>query len=197
MERIRQLRKERELSQVKLAVMADMDPATLNRLEQGKGNPNLKTIERVADALGVEVADLLPKTQSPLFPSDPSPRRLAVALAGDWQKPFDLTGAAAAVPDDAIAEAQEEAADATLGLSELDLDELASTVGHREAEYRAVRDAGKGGAELNAVRGRYVRALAALVQQRAAGDNVDLVLRQALGKALLVAEGPGEMTHAG
>lgn len=63
MERIRQLRKERGLSQVKLAVMADMDPATLNRLERGTGNPNLKTLERVADVLGVEVADFFPKAQ--------------------------------------------------------------------------------------------------------------------------------------
>ncbi len=192
MERIRQLRKERELSQVKLAVMADMDPATLNRLEQGKGNPNLKTIERVADALGVEVADLLPKTQSPLFPSDASTGRLVVARANDWQKPFDLSGAAVAVSADAIAEIQEEAADVALGLSELDLDELAATVGRREAKYRAARDAGSEGAELDADRGRYVRALTALVQQRAVGDNVEPVLRQALGRALLVAEGDGK-----
>ena len=61
MERIRQLRNEKGLSQAKLAVMADMDPATLNRLERGTGNPNLKTLERVADALGVEVVDLLGK----------------------------------------------------------------------------------------------------------------------------------------
>ncbi len=61
MDRIRQLRKERGFSQAKLAVMADMDPATLNRLERGAGNPNLKTLERVADALGVEVADFFPK----------------------------------------------------------------------------------------------------------------------------------------
>jgi transcriptional regulator with XRE-family HTH domain len=66
MKRIRQLRTERGLSQAKLAVMADMDPATLNRLEQGKGNPNLRTLERVADALGVEVADLLGKASAPL-----------------------------------------------------------------------------------------------------------------------------------
>jgi DNA-binding XRE family transcriptional regulator len=52
------------LSQVKLAVRADMDPATLNRLEQGKGNPNLKTLERVAEALGVEVAEFFPKASS-------------------------------------------------------------------------------------------------------------------------------------
>jgi transcriptional regulator with XRE-family HTH domain len=70
MERIRQLRKVRGLSQARLAVMADMDPATLNRLERGTGNPNLKTLERVADALDVGIADLLeetsPKAQSPL-----------------------------------------------------------------------------------------------------------------------------------
>ncbi len=65
MERIRQLRNEKGLSQAKLAVMADMDPATLNRLEQGKGNPNLKTIARVADALGVEVVELFPKAPAP------------------------------------------------------------------------------------------------------------------------------------
>jgi transcriptional regulator with XRE-family HTH domain len=64
-EQIRQLRKERGLSQARLAVMADMDPATLNRLEQGKGNPNLKTLERVASALGVEVGDLLGKADAP------------------------------------------------------------------------------------------------------------------------------------
>jgi transcriptional regulator with XRE-family HTH domain len=67
MERIRQLRNEKGLSQAKLAVRADMDPATLNRLEQGKGNPNLKTLERVAEALGVEVADFFPVVGKPFF----------------------------------------------------------------------------------------------------------------------------------
>jgi transcriptional regulator with XRE-family HTH domain len=70
MDRIRQLRKERGLSQAKLAVMADMDPATLNRLERGTGNPNLKTLERVANVLDVGVADLLPKA---LRRSSPEP----------------------------------------------------------------------------------------------------------------------------
>jgi transcriptional regulator with XRE-family HTH domain len=69
MDRIRQLRTERGLSQAKLAVVAGMDPATLNRLEQGKGNPNLKTLERVAGALGVEVVDLFPKVSAPYEPT--------------------------------------------------------------------------------------------------------------------------------
>jgi transcriptional regulator with XRE-family HTH domain len=97
MERIRQLRKERGLSQAKLAVMADMDPATLNRLERGTGNPNLKTLERVAGALGVEVTDLFPKAQAPLplepeapglANTDPSAKLAAAAvleeIAGLW-----------------------------------------------------------------------------------------------------------------
>ena len=177
---VRYFRARLGLSQIDLAERAEVAPGSIVNLEDADGRvPRPLTLRRVARALGVEVTKL--------FEGPPVEGAPAV----------DLTGVGVAVPDDAIAEAQEEAADATLGLSELDLDELASTVGHREAEYRAVRDAGKGGAELNAVRGRYVRALAALVQQRAAGDNVDLVLRQALGKALLVAEGPGEMTHAG
>ncbi|MDP9488389.1 MAG: helix-turn-helix transcriptional regulator, partial [Actinomycetota bacterium] len=37
---------------------AGMDPATLNRIEQGKGNPNLKTLEKLANALGVGIVDL-------------------------------------------------------------------------------------------------------------------------------------------
>ena len=68
MDRIRQLRKERGLSQAKLAVIADMDPATLNRLERGTGNPNINTLQRVADALDVSIAGLLedasPKAQT-------------------------------------------------------------------------------------------------------------------------------------
>lgn len=54
------------VTQVQLAALAGMDPATLNRIEQGKANPNLKTIERLADALEVEVADFFPKAQAPL-----------------------------------------------------------------------------------------------------------------------------------
>jgi transcriptional regulator with XRE-family HTH domain len=94
MERIRQLRNEKGLSQAKLAVMADMDPATLNRLEQGKGNPNLKTIARVAGALGVEVVDLFPKVQSPLPEADEARRdaetaekllRFGERMAAQWE----------------------------------------------------------------------------------------------------------------
>ena len=83
MDRIRQLRTERGLSQAKLAVMSDMDPATLNRLEQGKGNPNLRTLQRVADALGVEVAELLGKAPAP-----PSQRSLFNGVEEERRSPL-------------------------------------------------------------------------------------------------------------
>jgi transcriptional regulator with XRE-family HTH domain len=71
MQHIRELRAERGLTQVKLAVAADMNPATLNRIEQGKANPNLKTLEKLAAAMDVEVADFFPKAprRSSLEPS--------------------------------------------------------------------------------------------------------------------------------
>jgi len=64
MRRVRELREEAGVSQVGLAVAAGMDPATLNRLEMGKRSPNLKTLERLADALGVEVVDFFPKAEA-------------------------------------------------------------------------------------------------------------------------------------
>jgi hypothetical protein len=49
------------------------------------------------------------------------------------------------------------------------------------------------GTDLSAVRGRYIRALSALVQRRAVGGNVEpVVLRQALGEVLLAEERAGQ-----
>lgn len=66
MQQIKEMRAQMGVTQVQLAALAGMDPATLNRIEQGKANPNLKTIERLADALEVEVGDFFPKAQPPL-----------------------------------------------------------------------------------------------------------------------------------
>lgn len=58
-ERIRRLRLEQNLRQEKLAEMAKIDFTTLNKIENGKRNPSLKTVEKIARALRVSPKDLL------------------------------------------------------------------------------------------------------------------------------------------
>ena len=201
MEAVRLIRKDRGWSQERTAAEASIDRVTLVNIETGKSSPTVETLEKLARALAVEVADFFPKAQSTLFPPDDSPiRGFAVALAGEPQEASDLTSAGVAVPADAVAEAQEESSDAALGLSELDHDELAATVHLRKAEYRAIMRSPAGRpdpAMLRAARGRYVRALAAQVEQQAVGDNVEPVLRQALSEALQTAEEAAQESRAG
>lgn len=51
---IRQLREAKGLSQEQLALEAGVDNSHLGKLERGQGNPTLKLVTRVAEALGVE-----------------------------------------------------------------------------------------------------------------------------------------------
>jgi len=57
--RIRHERDARGWSLGELARRAGMQPPNLSRLETGKHMPSLDTLERVAEALGVRVADLV------------------------------------------------------------------------------------------------------------------------------------------
>lgn len=57
-EKIRLLRRQRGLSQEKLAETIKMDFTSVNELENGKRNPSLKTIHKIARALKVSVKDL-------------------------------------------------------------------------------------------------------------------------------------------
>jgi transcriptional regulator with XRE-family HTH domain len=66
MEEIKRLRKARGLSQAKLAALADLDPSTVSQIETGARRANMRTLERLATALGAEVGDLFPLGQAPL-----------------------------------------------------------------------------------------------------------------------------------
>ena len=58
--KVRKLRKERKLTQEKLAEMAKIDPKSVIEIEAGKRNSKLKTLHDIARALKVSSSDLLP-----------------------------------------------------------------------------------------------------------------------------------------
>ncbi len=56
---VRELRKSRGLSQEKLAFEVGMDLTSINEIENGRRNPTLRTIVKIAQALGVKPGELL------------------------------------------------------------------------------------------------------------------------------------------
>ncbi len=84
-ERVRQLRLETQLTQAELASRAGVTVETVARLERvlrgrssANANPSLETLARLADALDVEVADLL----RPASRTRPRDDRIAGLLRG-------------------------------------------------------------------------------------------------------------------
>ena len=66
--RIKELRKLKGLSQERLSEKVGIDPKHLSRIEVGRGFPSLDTLERLANALNVELKDFFEfahKTSSP------------------------------------------------------------------------------------------------------------------------------------
>jgi transcriptional regulator with XRE-family HTH domain len=51
-------RVEKKLTQANVAKTCDMLPSTYSRLETGQVSPQLQTLERVCDAIGIPVVDL-------------------------------------------------------------------------------------------------------------------------------------------
>ena len=57
---IQRIRNKRGLSQEQLAERSELDTITIGFIEQGRREPRLKTLMKIADALGVRVKDLIP-----------------------------------------------------------------------------------------------------------------------------------------
>ncbi|MBI4455759.1 MAG: helix-turn-helix transcriptional regulator [Acidobacteria bacterium] len=62
-ERIREIREAKELTQREIAARLQIDDYYVSRLENNHINPTLATLQRLANALGVEVRDFFPPTQ--------------------------------------------------------------------------------------------------------------------------------------
>ncbi len=71
---VRRLREAKGWGQTKLAAAADMAVSGVSQIENGRRNPNSATLIKLAKALEVEVADLFPKVEAPLWSED-SPER--------------------------------------------------------------------------------------------------------------------------
>ena len=67
MEELIRIRQERGMSQTDLAAASGVDRATINQVEGGRRSPTIATLEKLADALGVEMADFFPKREPSLF----------------------------------------------------------------------------------------------------------------------------------
>ena len=73
------------LSQQELADRAGVSLFTIQRIERGEGSVRPKTGRAVARALGVQVEDLYPKAQAPLWPDEPAEeRRVSLAALTAW-----------------------------------------------------------------------------------------------------------------
>ena len=59
---IKKHRKLQELAQIELAVTVGIDRAYLSEIENGRTNPSINILYAIADALKVDITDLLKKT---------------------------------------------------------------------------------------------------------------------------------------
>ena len=58
-DQIRRVREHRNLTQQQVCDRSGIDVATYSRIEQGHSSPLLDTLIRIADAIGVELPDLM------------------------------------------------------------------------------------------------------------------------------------------
>lgn len=72
-QRIRDLREERGIAQAELARRIGSSPSHLNKLEAGLKAATVVTVEAVARALGVEVAELFPASDKRAAGNPPDP----------------------------------------------------------------------------------------------------------------------------
>ena len=64
---VRRLRAERELTQEDFATDSGFDRGYVSGVERGVRNPSILVLERIANALGVDVAELLDAAQAQVF----------------------------------------------------------------------------------------------------------------------------------
>ena len=62
-ENIKRIRTAKQLSQKEVTINASLDSAQYSRIENGKTDPSVTTLERIAKALGVSLSELFAATE--------------------------------------------------------------------------------------------------------------------------------------
>ncbi len=75
-------RTERKISQEELALLSDIYPAYLGRLERGERCPTVETIYKVCDGLKISMSDLLDFDVDAKPTSEVAKRRIEKAMSG-------------------------------------------------------------------------------------------------------------------
>lgn len=65
--RIVKLRKQKRIKQIDLAIMSNIDDGSLRRIEEGRTNPTIKTLTKIAKGLGVDVREFFDVKQEYLI----------------------------------------------------------------------------------------------------------------------------------
>ena len=79
---IKELRKEKKMTQFELAAAAEISRSYLADVEAGRYNPSLETLSKLAQALGVEVSALFKGSNSQLSDSDNEDNNPAITVQG-------------------------------------------------------------------------------------------------------------------
>lgn len=86
---IRRIRKERGLTQEELAELCDTSVSYIGLLEIGRNVPKLSTIEKIADALGVDYIELFKSTENQSEVKNRDYSKLKKRILSDIEKDLD------------------------------------------------------------------------------------------------------------
>jgi transcriptional regulator with XRE-family HTH domain len=112
------LRTTRGLTQTDLASRAKMDQPRIAELESGAGNPTLRTIARLADALGVSASGLLSTADATrIGQTAPAPKILERASQVEVVEVVDLSAFGASTQEVDAVETQRRGTDSELELA--------------------------------------------------------------------------------
>lgn len=69
-DRLKQLRKERGLSQEEMALRADITTSYYGQLERGQANPSIALLEKICAVMNIQIADIFTDTNTNILGID-------------------------------------------------------------------------------------------------------------------------------